>query len=159
MSNAKSSSGQTTEIPIFPQQNLPIPLSPVLAPMSNNPKALYQLENNYLTPNISCASDFPSCSTDQIIPSPRTSFLSEATTEVHSTQFKFEKNVQKVLKLVTCSQKFCTFCNANTYFTERYELQKLSVSQYLHYWLQSLKCCNEPKKIGKPNSWFFTLFV
>ena len=77
------------------------------------------------------------------------SIISEETTEVYTNQFKFETQVQNSLKLQHPVQKFCNVCRSNTYVVEKYELQRLNTFQYFSYWLQNLKCCSEPKMIGK----------
>lgn len=112
--------------------------------------SLVPLESIYLSRNVSHFSDYGlSFTTEQIVHSNRVSMVSEETIEGNYPQFRFENKVQNSLKLMNFHQKFCITCNTNTYFSERYELQKLNFLQFIKYWFQSLKCCSEPKTVGK----------
>lgn len=138
--------------------NLPLRsnnLPPSLATQSNNTNKASSnshipLENAHLTRNVSYFSEYAmSFTTEQISHSNRESTITEETTEITSPQFRFEKKVQNALRLLNLHQKFCSSCKTNTYFSVRYELQDLNFFQFINYWIQTFKCCNESMNIEK----------
>jgi hypothetical protein len=111
---------------------------------------LDSIENFHMSRNGSNFSDIRlSFTTDEVVPSQRTSIVSDDQTEVNFYQFKFEQKIQSKLKTLSFQVKNCKWCKSTSYFLDKLVLQDLSFLQLISYWLESFRCCSDPKVLGK----------
>ena len=115
-----------------------------------NSSFLEPLENFCVSRNGRNFSDVGlSFTTEEMSPSYRVSVVSDDGTEVNVHQFNFEYMTQKRLKHLAIQVKFCKFCKSNGFFIEKKVIVKLDFIQMVSYLFHSLRCCSDPKVMGK----------